>query len=203
MAYLRGDTQAFTGSYTSNPISQTSYNPGAPPPPGMKGVDGSGNVYILCDAVGTVYGSQPVQIFDDWTCQAVGTSGRGRVGVACTNATSDQYVWVQIYGRCLVQLGCSGSSPSDAANGPTTLSNSLNTVFTLATSLSSPAGIGYVSGAAAANTSTLVYVIAGMNVASDTTVGDVSAVTSATSHTGNQIGVFLNYPTIVPTDITT
>ena len=203
MAFLRGPAVAFTGGFTSNPISQTSPNPGAAPPLGQMGYDGAGNVYVLCDAVGTVYGSQPVQINDDWTCQAVGTTGRGRVGVACTNATSDQYLWVQIYGRCLIQLGCSGSSPSDAANGPTTLSNSLATVFCLATSLSSPAGIGYVSGAAAAATSTLLFVIQGMNVASDTTVGDVSAVTSATSHTGNQIGVFLNYPVIVPTDITT
>ena len=204
MAFLVGQGPvALVNGFTSNPLSQTSPNPGANPPLGTRGVDNVGNMYVLCDAVGTVFGSQPVQIFDDYTCQALGTTGRGRVGVCCANATSDQLCWVQIYGRVIMMLGMSVVSPSDAANGPTTLSNSLATVFVLATSLSSPAALGWVSGAAAAATSALLFTIIGMNVASDTTIGDVSAVTSATSHTGGQVGVFLNFPYIQPVDITT
>lgn len=170
---------------------------------GSRMSDASGNEYLYCDFTGTVYSEQPVEIAADYTAQALGASGRGLVGIACAAATSDNAGWVQIYGRAFVQLGMSGVSPSDAANGPTTLSNSLATVFVLGTSLTSPNGVGWVSGAAAANTSTLQYVIEDMFVAQDASPGDVSATTSGTSHTGNRIAVFLNYPRLRAVDITT
>lgn len=174
-----------------------------PHQPGSRMRDASGNEYVFVDFTGSVYSGVPVAISADYTAAQLGTTGRGPIGVACAAATSDQAGWVQIYGRALVQLGMSGVSPSDAANGPTTLSTSLATVFVLGSSATSPNGIGYVSGAAAAATSSLQYVIDGMTVASDVTLGDVSAVTSATSHVGNQVAVFLNYPVIRPVDITT
>lgn len=179
-------------------------NTSPPPCPlGSRMRDANGNEYVFCDFVGSAFGGTPVEIFDDNTCQQLGTTGRGRVGVACGVQTSNDWGWVQIYGRCSVQLGMSGVSPSDAANGPTTLNTSVATIFVLGTSLTSPNGIGWVSGSAAVNTSGLTYVIDGIHVATDASPGDVSLVTSATSHTGNQISVFLNYPFIRPVDITT
>jgi hypothetical protein len=144
-----------------------------------------------------------VQINSDFTAQRLATTGRGAVGVAQGSGTSDENGWVQIYGRTFVQLGMSGVSPSDAANGPTTLQTSLQTVFKLATALTSPNGGGWVSGAAAALTSDPTYVIEGMYVATDASPGDVSSVTSATSHTGNHIAVFLTYPYIRNQEATT
>jgi len=162
---------------------------------GQRARDGQGNEYVMCDFTGTTYSRQPVQINSDYTAAPVGTTGRGQFGVAAEEATSDQWGWVQIYGRCFVQLGMSGVSPSDAANGPTTLSTSQGTIFILATSQTTPIGIGWTS-----DPSTNGYWIVGMTVASDASPGDVSAVTSAASHTGSQIAVFLNYPRIVYTD---
>lgn len=179
------------GPYATSIVVSTS------PPPitvGQRMRDAAGNEYLYVDFVGSVFGGTPVEIFDDNTAQQLGTTGRARVGVACGAATSNDFGWVQIYGRCLVQLGMSGVSPSDAANGPTTLQTVAGeTVFCLATSLTSPNGVGWVSGQAGI-TSNVDFTIEGMWVATDASPGDVSAVTSATSHTGNQIAVFLNYP---------
>lgn len=196
MPTLTGFLSAFP--HSTSEVATTPY----PLKPGARARDNDGNEYVYVDFTGSVYGEQPVLIASDFTAAAVGTSGRGAIGIATTAATSDNAGWVQIYGRAFVQLGMSGVSPSDAANGPTTLSDSLATVFVLATSLTSPNGIGWVSGAAAAATSSLQYVIDGMDVAHDASPGDVSATTSATSHTGNRIAVFLNYPRIRMVDIT-
>jgi hypothetical protein len=101
---------------------------------------------------------------------------------------------VQIYGRVLMQVGINAASPSDAAAGPTTLSTSAQTIFVVPTSVTSPAVLGYTSG----NVSTASgKVVIGIVVASDASPGDVSATTSATSHIGSEIAVFLNYPHIV------
>lgn len=172
-------------------------------PLGTRAVDSNGNLYVFVNFTGSVFGELPVQITPgSWAAGPLATTGRGPVGIACGTMTSDQLGWVQIYGRALVQLGLSGVSPSDAANGPTTLSTSLATIFVLGSSLTSPNGVGWVSGAAAAATSSLTYVIDGMYVADDTSIGDVSGVTSATSHVGNHVAVFLNFPIIRMVDIT-
>jgi hypothetical protein len=67
--------------------------------------------------------------------------------------------------------------------------------FVLGTSATSPNGVGIVTGAAA-SPSDNDFLIVGMHVATDASPGDVSGVTSATSHTGNHIGVWLNFPYI-------
>lgn len=194
MAQLTGQGMIIAGATnTSNPLSQTSPNPGANPPLGTRMVDNLGNVYVLCDATSTMFSSQPVVIFDDNTCNALTTAqGRGRVGICCANATSDNLVWVQVYGRALMMLGGSGASPSDAANGPTSLNTSAATKFVVDTSLSSPASLAWVTDASSANNG----VVIGLWVASDASLDVSAAVTSATSHTGNSIGVFMNFPYI-------
>ena len=185
------------------PTSQTINTSLSPHTPGIRMRDAAGNEYVWVDFTSTVAAEQPVEILDDNTCQALATTGRGRVGICCGAGTSDQSGWVQIYGRAIVMLGMSGVSPSDAANGPTTLQTSAQTFFVLGTSLTSPNGVGWVSGAAALLTSAVVYVIQGMRVATDASPGDVSSVTSATSHTGNHIAVWLDYPRIVNSEATT
>lgn len=163
---------------------------------GTRARDGAGNEYVFCEFGTVVSAEQPVSISAGYVASALGTTGRGPVGVACGAGTSAEAGWVQIYGRCLVQLGMSGVSPSDDANGPTTLQTSAKTVFMLGTSLSSPNGVGWTSAV-----STAGYWIEGMEVADDASVSnEVSGVTSATSHTGNHVAVFLNYPKVVYRD---
>lgn len=189
MALLVGQGPiAFPGGYTSNPLSQTSPQPGGNLTLGSKGTDVNGNVYILCDAVNTMYAGLPVVINDDYTCQVLTTSQyKGRIGVNQAGATSDNYVWVQVYGRAIMQVGGSNVSPSELL---TTAATTVAIKFVAPTSLSSPASLSTVTDASSMNTALVV----GMWIASDASLGDVSAVTSATSHTGSQIAVFLNYP---------
>lgn len=167
---------------------------------GSRKRDAFGNEYIFVDFLTNVYPGQMVTILPNFTSDALATTGRGPVGVVAEvgACTSDNWGWVQIYGRCLVMLGNAGSSPSDAANGPTTLSTSAATKFQLGTSLSSPNSVGWVSDASTGSG----YAIDGMKVALDASVGDVSAVTSGTNggHTGGQIAVFLNYPEVTYRD---
>lgn len=169
---------------------------------GQRKRDGLGNEYILCDFNTTVYPGQPVAINSAgaFVADALATTGRGAIGVVAETgaSTSDQWGWVQVYGRCLVLLGNAGSSPSDAANGPTTLSTSARTQFALATSLSSPNGVGlWVSGLAANITSGVQYIIVGMDVAVDASPADVSKqVSFGLGVDPGAIAVFLNYPQI-------
>lgn len=174
--------------------------------PGMRARDTLGNEYIFCDFTGTVSPKQPVAITitaaGGATAEPLSTTGRGAMGVCCATGTSDQAGWVQIYGNCMMQIvdgnsGGSQPSPSDAANGPTTLQTSARTVFTLASSLTSPHALAWVTG----NTSTTSGIfVEGLFVARDASPGDVSVVTATTvgdRHTGAQIRVELNYPTLV------
>jgi hypothetical protein len=160
--------------------------------------DATGGAYVYCDFTGTVFGGTPVQISSSFTAEEVGTTGRGAFGVACTGATSDNGGWVQIYGEATIQLlgATAGVSPSDAANGPTTLSTTAQTKFWLPTTATStgPEGIRWTSG----NTSTTSgFYIEGMTVSTNADLTAVTAVTAATSHTGEQVKVFLNFPRIV------
>jgi hypothetical protein len=192
MAELSAQGPIISGAATSVAVATSA----SPFSKGLTMKDAAGNVYMWVEFTEAVFSGVPVQINSDFTASRLATTGRGAVGVAQGAATSDENGWVMVYGRTQVQLGMSGVSPSDAANGPTTLQTSLQTVFVLGTSLTSPNGVGWVSGAAAALTTAVTYVIEGMFVATDASPGDVSAVTSATSHTGNQIAVFLNFPYI-------
>ncbi len=145
-----------------------------------RGTDGSEYVYV------------------DYTASVLTAGvGRGAIGVVCSPGTSDNGAWVQIYGRTVMQVGINGASPSDAANGPTTLGTSAATIFVVPTSITSPAVLGYTSGNVSTGSPTMVI---GMNVATDASPDEVSlglAVTSATSYIGAAIGVFLNYPYVI------
>lgn len=192
MANLIGNGPTLTGGATSE-VHATSV---APFGKGQRARDAQGNEYVYVEYTGTVYGGMPVQINSDYTAAALAVTGRGALGVVQGAATSNDSGWVQIYGRTLVQIGMGGVSPSDAANGPTTLETvAAQNFFVLPTTLSTPVGLGWVSGEAGL-TSNYDYVIDGLWVAHDASPGDVSAVTSATSHTGSQIAVWLNFPTI-------
>lgn len=167
--------------------------------PGTRMRDVDGNEYVYCDFTGTVFNKTPVAISSTFTAQKIGTTGRGAFGVACATATSDEAGWVQIYGRCLVQIlgDAAGVSPSDDANGPTTLSTTAQTKFWLPTTATSDGveGVRWTSG----NVSTTSgFYIEGMTVASDASPSnDVSDTCNSSTHTGSEVGVFLNYPRIV------
>jgi len=192
MAELSAQGPILAGAATSVAVA-TSVSPFTK---GQRMRDAAGNEYVWVEFTSTVSAEQPVAIASNFTAGALSTTGRGAIGIACGAGTSDESGWVQIYGRALVQLGMSGVSPSDAANGPTTLETvAAMNFFVLGTSLTSPNGIGWVSGEAGL-TSNYDYVIDGMFVAHDASPGDVSSVTSATSHTGNHIAVWLNFPVI-------
>jgi hypothetical protein len=160
--------------------------------PGSTASDTAGGKYVFCDLTGTAYAGQPVLISSDFTAAVVGTTGRGPVGIVMASGTSDNGAWVQVYGRCFAQVSYNAASPSDAANGPTTLSTSAATIFILQSTQSSPVALGYTSDNL--NSSADTYFVDGITVASDASPGDVSAVTSGTTHVGAQIAVFLNYP---------
>lgn len=169
-------------------------------PLGTRRNDGLGNVYMLVDFTSPVFTGSPCQINSDYTAAVIGAAGRGAFGIAAEKATSDQWGYVQIYGRCVALLlgAAAGVSPSDDANGPTTLSTSAQTKFWLPTtgvSTGDVAGIRWTSGTV--STTSGIY-IEGMTVATDASPSnDSSTVTAATSHTGSQVSVFLNYPRIV------
>lgn len=188
MALLTGHISGYPGS--TSVVHTTPF----PVKPGTRARDVDGNEYVYCDFTGTIYGRTPVVISSDYTAApiTIATGNTNVLGVACTYGTSDNAGWVQIYGRCLMQVGINAASPSDAAAGPTTLRTSAATIFIVPTSITSPAVLGYVS----VLTSGVEPYVIGMYVATDASVGDVSAVTSATSHIGSEIAVFLNYPAI-------
>lgn len=165
---------------------------------GARAKDSAGNEYVFCDFTSTVNPGQPVQINSDFTAGILAVTGRGLFGVACARGTSDNAGWVQIFGRCVMQIIASGVSPSDDANGPTTLGTSVPTIFVLPTSITSPMAVAWVSG----NASTASRIeIEGVCVAHDASVSDSVTLTTATTgttlaHTGHEVAVFLNYPKI-------
>lgn len=171
---------------------------------GSRAKDSAGNEYILCSATDEVNAGQPVQISSAFAATILAVTGRGPVGVVCAGqVTSGAAFWVQIYGKCsmmIIDAGSGGTqpSPSDAANGPTTLSTSVPTRFALSTSLTSPHSFTWVSG----NASTASGIYAeGITVAQDAAPASVSAFTATTAasarHTGAAISVFLNYPQLM------
>ena len=175
-----------------------------PMPLGTRQKDKDGNEYIFCSFTDEMNAKQPCQISSAFAATILAVTGRGPVGIVCANqASSGNAGWVQIYGKAMMMIIDAGSggtqpSPSDAANGPTTLSTSVPTVFTLSTSLTSPHSFTHVSG----NASTASGIYAeGITVAQDADPAAVSSVTATTAasirHTGAQISVWLNYPTLV------
>ena len=139
--------------------------------------DSSGNKYKYVDFTATVYRGVTVGISNDgnFTAAPLTEGFQGAVGVTMGTATSDNAGWVQIYGFHAGAQLASGSSDVTSAM-----------VAVVASSVSTPA--------------------AGMDCLAATTV-DVhrifdmwptavasTATTSATSHTGASVSVWLNYP---------
>lgn len=147
------------------------------PTPGNKVTDGFGNEFVLCDFTGPVHSGTVVCISNDgaWTADAVAIGNRC-VGVSGEQtSTSDQMGLVQIYGTCSGQEA-GGTSAATSAYLPV-----------LAGSVSSPATamaalINTTSGANLWIYSMFITGIATTNV------------TSAASHTGVAVPLFLNYP---------
>ena len=174
---------------TSEPVSSSNVLP-----VGSRARDADGNEYVFCNFTASVFGRQPLQVNSDYTATPVTTTGRGAVGVSALGATSDQLGWVQIYGRAMMQIIESGVSPSDDANGPTTLGTSAQTVFWAPTSVTSPLALRWTSGNVSTSSGMRVD---GMTVAQDASPSNsVSGTTAATSHSGHEVAVFLNYPRI-------
>lgn len=165
--------------------------------PGSRMRDVAGNEYVFVDYTGTVATGQPVAIGSDYSAEVIGATGRGPIGISMAGGTSDNTGWVQVYGRGRIVIGLAGVSPSDAANGPTTVHTAFRTQFALQTSISSPVGIGWTSGAPSDEDQGR-YVVEGMFVATDASIGDVSDNLTSLGSTAliGSVGVWLNYPTV-------
>jgi hypothetical protein len=140
-----------------------------------------GKEYILCDFTATVHSGVTVSISNDgnFTAAPLTTSHQGAVGVVAEQtSTSDVWGWVQIYGTASAQ-DAAGTSGITSAYFPI-----------VAASVSSPnAGMTAII----ATTSSPQRVIYNMFITGDAT----TAVTSAASHTGVALPVFLNYPYVM------
>lgn len=146
--------------------------------PGIQGVDGRGNVFLLVDAGAAFFAGTTVIVSIDGTFTANIATGstHGTVGLIVEETASTQWTWAQIYGKGLV----------NAQDGFATTDVTSASVAIILTSLSTPnVGVGFVS-----PSSTDQQIVWGMW---PTGVG-TSAVTSATSSTGHQVPVWLNYP---------
>jgi hypothetical protein len=165
-----GQHVTFTGS-DDGPL------PGYAFPLGYRQVVG-GKEYVLCDFQETVHSGVTVSISNDglFTASVLTTSHQGAVGVVAeTTTASDTWGWVQVYGYTSAQEA-GGTSAATSAYVPI-----------VASSVSSPA-----AGMAALvnTTSTAQRHIYGMFIVGAAT----TAVTSAASHTGVAVPVFLDYP---------
>jgi hypothetical protein len=146
--------------------------------PGTKARDGAGNEYVLCDFTASVYSGSCVLISNDglYTAAPFVAGAQGSVGVCAEEGTSNQLGWVQIYGATTA-LDAGGTSAADSTYLPGA-----------ATSVSTPAtGLAVSVGTSGATQS---VIIKGMFITGAAT----TATTSATSHTGVQVPVWLNYP---------
>jgi hypothetical protein len=149
--------------------------------PGQRAEDGQGNIYVLCDLTATAYGGSTVAISNDglFTCTPLkGGTHQGSVGLLVEPGTSDQYVWVQVYGY---------SSYAQSKSATTGVTSAY--IATATTTVSTP-DVGLEP--LAAVTTASFYPIHGMFIVG----AGSSAVTSATSSTGYYVPVFLNFPYI-------
>jgi hypothetical protein len=138
----------------------------------------NGKEYIMCDFTATVHSGVTVSISNDglFTAAPLTTTHQGAVGVVAEQtSSSDTWGWVQIYGTASAQEA-GGTSAATSAYVPI-----------VAGSVSSPdAGMAALIG----TTSTPQRLIYGMFITGAATTN----VTSAASHTGVAVPVFLNYP---------
>lgn len=140
-----------------------------------------GKVYQLVDFTATVHSGVTVSISNDglFTSAPLTSGHQGAVGVVAEGtSTSDQWGWVQVYGSCSGQ-DASATSAITSAYFPI-----------VAASVSSPdAGMTALIG----TTSTPQRLIYNMFITGAATTN----VTSAASHTGVGLPLFLNYPYVL------
>lgn len=155
--------------------------------------DADGNQYRFCSAGEPIAPESVLVIDPSWgVTNLTSTSTRGLIGVAPDYAklgqsantptmhssyqwSSDNGLWVQVWGRAYIGIGAS-SSPSDAANGPTTAATSARIIFKQPTSVVTPLGTPIMAsgGTGVFGTSGNV-IIENMWVATDASLGtDVS-----------------------------
>lgn len=141
-----------------------------------------GKEYILVDFQEAVHSGVVVTISNDglFTSSVLTTTHQGAVGVVAEQTTaSDTWGWVQIYGTTSAQ-DASGTSAATSAYQPI-----------VASSVSSPAtGLSVVANTAASTAARFIYNMFITGIAT-------TAVTSAASHTGVAVPVFLNYPYVM------
>jgi len=153
--------------------------------------DADGNEYVFCDYSSPVCAEMVVAITPiTWTAAPLTTTSRGLIGVVPDYAklgrsadsptvdasyqwTSDNAGWVQVYGRAYIGIGASDSSPSDAANGPTTVDTSARIMFKRPSTVVTPLGTPVMASGGLPGTSGSV-IIRGMWVATDVTLAQVS-----------------------------
>lgn len=144
----------------------------------------NGKEYVLVDFQETVHSGVTVAISNDglFTASVLTTSFQGAVGVVAeTTTASDTWGWVQIYGTCSAQ----------EAGGTSAATSAYQAI--IAGSVSSPAaGMAAITN----QTSTPQRYIYNMFITGAAT----TAVTSAASHTGVAVPVFLNYPYVMATN---
>ena len=215
MSTLQGYTQSFAGGVSDG------FTTPFPHPVGTRARDGAGNEYVFCEFEGPLAPESIVSISSAYVAQALTTTSRGMIGVtpdynklgqdantptmhASYQWTSAMGGWIQIYGRGVVGIGGADSSPSDAANGPTTVRTSDVIKFRVPSTATTPLGIGILASGGRALSSGEGY-ITGMWIATDVTIGSVSAfvgTTGATTeptntpsfHAVGRMAVWLNYP---------
>lgn len=160
---------------------ESSYLPPYRLPLGVRVTDDDGAEFVLCDFTATVHAGVTVGISNDgnFTAAPLTTAHQGAVGVVGEpTSSSDTWGWVQIYGYCSAQEA-GGTSAATSAYIPI-----------VASSVSSPdAGMAALIG----TTSTPQRLIYGMFIVGAATTN----VTSASSHTGVAVPVFLSYPYVM------
>ena len=153
--------------------------------------DTDGNEFVFCSAGEPVAPEQVLVIDPSWNVtKLTSTSARGLIGVAPDYAklgqsantptmhssyqwSSDNGLWVQVWGRAYIGIGAADTSPSDAANGPTTAETSARVVFRKPAAVVTPLGTPVMASGAITGTSGIV-IIENMWIASDVTIADVS-----------------------------
>lgn len=149
--------------------------------PGVRATDSAGNVYVMVDMTQTVVPGATVLITKDgnFNASVLTSTGVGSVGVTAEDGTSNQWVWVQVYGFVRAKL-VGGSS----------LVTSLGE-FQGATSVSTPS-VGLLGRSSSQRSSAFgeAQTIYGMFPASAAT----TASTSASSETGLAASAWLNFP---------
>lgn len=153
-------------------------------PLGSQRFDESGNEYIFCHFADAVHSGITVLISNDglYNATVVTTSSKGNVGVVAETddptSTSAFGGWVQVFGSCSAQIANNDSAVTSA------------TVAVAASSVTTPAtGMATISN----GTSTQQSNIYGMFIVNAAT----TTVTSAASHAGVAVPVWLDYPYVL------